>query len=556
MSSAAFLALRRSAVAITSAALVASCLPAFPGGAARAARRTVPNSFGAPASSGAMTDSQNSARVDWHAFFPDPHLVALIDVAMHNNQELNLSVQEMIIANNEVMSRRGEYLPSLGFQLGAGLDHVGRFTSQGQADEHNGVPAVLQNYSFGFYAAWEVDIWGRLRNSANAAMYRYLASQEARNFVVTRLVAEVASHYYELIALDRQAEILRNSIELQQQALEMVRLQQQAARITMLAVQRFEAQLQGFQSRQFDIAQRIVQTENELNFLLGRFPQRIDRSTADFLGLQPPVVHTGSPAQLIENRPDVRRAENEMRAAALDVSAARAAFYPSLRLDANVGLQAFDVVHLVTSPDSILFGIFAGVMAPIFNRNRITAEYFTANSVQMRAVVSFERAVLTAFLDVNTGLNLIRNLSQSYQFKAQQVEHLAQAVETSTVLFNSARADYLEVLTARREYLEAQMELIETKERQLTATVTLYQALGGGWYEPQRRGGAAPNANSGAAPAANSSAAPNATNSVAPAANGSAAPTANSGAASNANNTATPAANNGAASNTDTGAAR
>jgi NodT family efflux transporter outer membrane factor (OMF) lipoprotein len=485
-------------LAFAGASLVASCIPAPPGGRPRAARRTVPNSFGVPTSSGAVADSTNSARMDWHAFFGDPHLVGLIDIALHNNQELNISVQEMIIANAEVMSRRGEYIPTLGFQLGLGLDHVGRYTSQGQADEATGVPAHLPNFMFGFAAAWEVDIWGRLRNSADAAMYRYLATQEARNFVITRLVAEIASRYYELLSLDRQLAILRNSIALQQQALEMVRLQQQAARVTMLAVQRFEAQLQGFQSRQFEIEQRIVESENQLNFLLGRFPQHVERTTADILTLVPPVIHTGSPAQLLENRPDVRRAENALRGAALDVSAARAAFYPALRLDAMLGVQSFDITRLVTTPDSILYNIFAGVMAPLFNRSRITAEFFSANSRQWQAVVDFERTVLTAFVDVNTGLNLLRNLSQSYALKAQQVEHLAQAVETSTVLFNSARADYLEVLTARREYLEAQMDLIETKQRQLTATVALYQALGGGWRQPERRDGAGQNTNAGA----------------------------------------------------------
>jgi NodT family efflux transporter outer membrane factor (OMF) lipoprotein len=448
----------------------------------------VPDTFGdAP-------EAENSARLDWREFFADRHLVALIDAALANNQELNINVQEMLVASNEVMSRRGEYMPSLGVQGGAGVDRVGRYTSQGQSDERHGVPANLQGYSLGLYASWEVDVWSRLRDAASAARYRYLATREGRDFMVTRLVAEIATRYYELMALDRQLEIVRNNVRLQQGALEMVRLQQQAARVTMLAVRRFEAQLQGFQSRQFDISQRIVEAENQINLLLGRFPSRIERSSEGFLDLQP-VVHAGMPAQLLQNRPDVRRAELELRAAELDVSAARARFYPSLHLDGRLGYQSFDVRHLLDTPDSILYGILAGVAAPLLNRNAITADYFSSNSRQMQAVLKYERAILSAYLDVNTGINLLHNLAQSYAFKAQQVERLAESVAISTLLFNSARADYLEVLTTRRDSLEAQVDLIETKQRQLTATVTLYQALGGGW----RPSGGAPAAQGAAA---------------------------------------------------------
>lgn len=483
---------RRAGLALLSALTLGACIPALPGGAARAAHTDAPASFNAPGAAGDPSASgasggeaqQSSATVDWHAFFNDPQLVSLIETALSNNQELNITVQETLIANNEVMARRGEYLPSLTAAVGAGVDHVGRYTSQGQADEANGVPAHLPNFSLGLYASWEVDIWGRLRNNATAANYRYLATIEGRNFVVTRLVAEIATKYYELLALDRRLQVVRSNIQLQQSSLEAVRLQQQAARVTMLAVRRFEAQLQGFQAKQFEIQQRIVETENEINFLCGRYAQPIARSAADFLSIEPPAVRAGVPGQLLENRPDVRRAELELRAAELDVSAARARFYPALRLDAGVGVQSFDITRLVTTPDSILYNVFAGVMAPLLNRNGITAEYFSSNSRQMTAVLQYERAMLTAYLDVNTGLNRLRNITQAYALQREQVARLAEAVEISTLLFNSARADYLEVLTTRRDALEAQIDLIETKQRQLAAAITLYQAIGGGWRVP------------------------------------------------------------------------
>ena len=473
------------ALAVAISAPCAACVPTPPQ-TPREARTDVPETFGdEEVSTGDGTAAEgagsSSAEIDWHDLFDDPHLVALVDLALENNQELNIAVQEMIIVNSEVMARRGDIFPSVSAGLGAGVDRVGQYTSQGQSDEHLDLSPDLPRFSLGLYASWEIDVWGRLRDVADAAMYRYLASAEGRNFMITRIVAEIATRYYELLALDRQLAILSDNNTLQQDALEMMRLQQQAARVTMLAVTRFEAQLRSFESRRFEVLQQIVETENQINFLVGRFPQHVERSETDFLAITPPLVHAGVPTRLLENRPDVRQAELQLAASRLDVSAARARFYPSLSLELGGGLQSFDIVQMFTSPGSIFYGIFGGLTAPLLNRSEITAEYFAANSEQMAAVLRYEQTILSAFVDVSTGLNLVRNLGRAYETRLQQVERLQESVDLSTMLFNAARADYLEVLTTRRDYLEAQMELVETKQRQLAATVTLYQALGGGW---------------------------------------------------------------------------
>ncbi|MFO0682644.1 MAG: TolC family protein [Sandaracinus sp.] len=475
------------------AALLPGCIPDPPGGAARAAHTDVPATFGGetPADGGgegasdgataAGEDESSSAEVDWHDFFEDAHLVSLIDAALQNNQELNIAVQEMIVRNSEVMARRGDIFPSLSAGVGAGVERVGSITSQGRSDEANGVPTDLPDFQIGVYASWEADIWGRLRDTADAAMYRYLASAEGRNFMITRLVAEIATEYYELLALDRRLRILDDTIALQESALEMVRIQQQAAHVTMLAVRRFEAQLLGFQSRRFEIQQDIVARENQINFLLGRFPQHVDRTTDDFLAIPAPAIRAGVPTRLLENRPDVRQAEHELTASQLSVSAARAAFYPALRLDAGVGLRSYDITQLVTTPASIFYNLLGGLTAPLLNRSGITADYYAANAQQMEAVLRYERTILQAFVEVSTGLARVRNLASAYETRSEQVARLQEAVDLSTLLFNAARAEYLEVLTTRSDYLEAQMDLVDTKQRQLQATVTLYQALGGGW---------------------------------------------------------------------------
>jgi NodT family efflux transporter outer membrane factor (OMF) lipoprotein len=428
-----------------------------------------------------LSDTRNSGLIPWRDFFEDPHLVALVEAALQNNQELNIAIQETVVANAEVMARRGEYLPKVGFGVGAGTEHVGEFTSQGQSDKLTGLSPTLQNYQPALYASWELDVWGRLRNLANAASHRYLASIEGRNFMVTRLVAEIASNYYELLALDRQLQVITDNIALQQQALELAQAQFQAGLATSAAPTRFEAQLRAFQSSQYAIQQRIVETQNQLNFLAGRFPEPIDRASTDFLDQQPAAMAIGVPADLLANRPDVRQAELEITAAGLDVQAARKAFYPALGIGAVVGYQSSDLTKLVNTPDSLLFGALAGAAAPLLNRKGITADYYSANSREMQAVLHYERAVLNAFVEVSNRVSLTRNLSQGYGLKQQQVNRLTQAVDISTELFNLNRADYLEVLTARRDLLEAQQELVEMKQQQMVATVTLYQALGGGW---------------------------------------------------------------------------
>ena len=458
--------------------MVAGCVPALPQGPARAPNTEVPDAFG-----GAL-DTSNSALVDWHDFFDDPQLVAVIEVALENNQELNILVQEMLVTESEIMARRGEYLPRLGIGGGAGIERVGSHSSQGASDEQAGLHRDLQDYQVGLFASWEVDIWRRLRNLRDAAVHRYLASVEGRNFMVTRLVAEIANLYYELLALDAQQEVIVNSIALQESALEVVQMQQQSARVTMLAVIRFEAQLRGFQASQYEIAQAIVERENRLNFLMGRFPQPIPRSSESFLTREPMAVSAGLPTQLLENRPDVRQAELQLEAASLDVRAARASFYPALRLEGSVGLHSYNIRQLI-SPGSIVYNLFSNILAPLFNRNDITAQYYASNARQMQAVLGYEQAILGAFVEVMSSLSRINNLRSMYELKEQQVARLTESIEISNSLFLSARAEYLEVLTTRRDAFEAQIELIETRRLQLSASVELYRALGGGWRPAQ-----------------------------------------------------------------------
>ena len=433
-------------------------------------------------------DSTNTAKVQWRKFFTDPHLAALIDTALARNQEYNIMLQEINIARNEVRARKGEYLPFVGAGAGVGLEKVGQYTRPGAVEENLEVkegkkfPEPLNDYMFGVNASWELDIWRKLRNAKKSAMFRYLSSVEGRNFMTTTLIAEIANSYYELMALDNQLEILRSNIQIQQNALEIVKLQKVAAKVTELAVRKFEAEVLKNQSRQYGIMQMITETENRINFLVGRFPQPVLRNSQTFTSLVPDSVSAGVPSQLLQNRPDIRQAELDLASAKLDIKVAKANFYPSLRITAGVGYQAFNPQFLINTPQSMLYSLAGELVAPLVNRNAIKAFYYSANSRQIQAVYNYERTVLNAYIEVANQLSNIRNLENSYNLKVKQVAALTESINISTGLFKSARADYMEVLMTQRDALESKFELIETREQQMNAMINIYQALGGGWH--------------------------------------------------------------------------
>jgi len=432
-------------------------------------------------------DTSNTAKVDWEEYFSDAHLVGLIDTALIRNQELNIMLQEIAIAKFEIGARKGEYLPSVDLKAGSGVDKKARYTPEGASEATTDIepgremPEPVPDFQLGAIASWEVDIWRKLRNAKESAVKEYLATEQGKNFMMTQLVAEIANSYYELLALDNQLEILNQNIEIQSNALKIVKLQKQASRVTELAVRKFQAEVMHTKSLKYKIQQRIVETENKINYLLGRYPQPIERSSQNIIDIMADSVQTGIPSQLLNNRPDIKEAEYKLAAAKLDVKVAKANFYPSLDISAGIGFQAFNPSYLVKTPESMLYNIAGDLMAPLINRKAIKAQYYSANSQQIQAVYEYERTVLNAYVEVVNQLSNINNLKQSYELKAQQVEALNESIQIANDLFRSARADYMEVLLTQRDALESKFELVETKKEQMNAKVNIYQALGGGW---------------------------------------------------------------------------
>lgn len=327
----------------------------------------------------------------------------------------------------------------------------------------------------------EVQISRNEIRAKKAAVLRYLATEEGKNFVITNLIAEVARSYYELRALDNELAIVEQNIAIQSNALSIVNIQKQAAKATELAVRKFEAEVLKTKGLRYEIRQDITEVENRINFLIGRYPQHIMRSTDNFVDQVPHTITSGIPAQLLTYRPDIREAEKKLAATGFDVKSAKAAFYPQFRITGGVGMQAFNAIYLIKRPESLLFSLAGDLVAPVINRNEIKTKFLNAHTKQQQAIYDYEQTILHAYDEVANQLANISNLSQGYDMKARQVAALSESINISIKLFKSARADYMEVLMTQRDALEARFELIEIKQRQLQAVVNMYHALGGGW---------------------------------------------------------------------------
>ena len=440
-----------------------------------------------PASFGTAADTTNMAAVEWRRLFTDPYLVTLIDTALKNNQELLTTLQEIEVAKNDIRFRHGALLPNAAIVAGAGVEKVGRYTSQGAGDATTEIkpgkpfPDPLGDFMIGVTANWEADIWNKLHTARKAAVTRYLSTVEGKNFVTTNLVAEVANSYFELVALDHQLAIVKRNIGIQQDALGIVQIQKEAARATELGVKKFEAEVLRTRSLEFDIHQQITVTENRINFLLARYPQPVVRDTTEFMTRLPAAIQAGVPSQLLENRADVRQAELDLQAAKLDVKVARAEFFPSLGISAGVGFQAFNPTYLLRTPESLLYSLVGELAQPLINRNAIKAEFSSANARQLQSLYNYEKTVLNAYMEVANGLSDVDNLGKDYDLKLQQVGALNKSIEVALDLFKYARADYFEVLMTQRDVLEAKLELVETRKEQFNAVVNVYRDLGGGW---------------------------------------------------------------------------
>jgi NodT family efflux transporter outer membrane factor (OMF) lipoprotein len=451
----------------------------------------LPNTF-----NGTITQ-ENSGQLRIDQFFSDPTLLCLIAQGLNSNQELKMLAQDIQIANTVFLARRGAIWPFVSVRAGAGLERHSRYTWEGAAVDQlqfepgKGFPRPYPDFLVAANVTWQVDIWRKLRNARDAAALRYLGTIDGRNYVVTRLISDIAQNYYSLLALDARLQVLDQTISIQEKSLEVAKENLAAGRGTQLPVQRFTAEVRKNQAEKLIVRQEIIETENRINFLAGRFPQGVERPFTYFIDLELHSLSSGVPAQLLLNRPDIRQAERELEAAGLEIRIARAEFFPQLDITGGVGYRAFNPKYLF-DPGSLIANAAGDLVAPLVNRTAIQAAFQAANARQLQALYNYQRTILEAFTEVINRLAMVENYTRSIEIRKQQLSALEQSVAVATQLFQQARVEYVEVLLAQRDMLEARTVLIESKRRQLTAIVEAYQALGGGGSTWQMLPGCAP----------------------------------------------------------------
>ena len=277
--------------------------------------------------------------------------------------------------------------------------------------------------------------------------------------------------------------MLTQTIERQRQALAVVRLQKEAGRANELAVQQFEAQLASTSALLAEVELRARQTENAVNLLRGSYPRPVPRTKDRELREIARNVATGVPSELLGNRPDIREAEQQLIAAKCDVRAARAAFFPSFTISGGAGFQAFNPKFLFETPASLAYSATLGLIAPLVNRSAIEAEFKAARAQQIQAMYNYQKALLTAYVEVANGLVGLERTAEIVALKKQQRAAIEQTVANADMLYRAGKASYIEVLMAQQNTLAAELELIEALRAQRLASVAVYKALGGGWRE-------------------------------------------------------------------------
>lgn len=480
--------------------LACGVLPALPGCFIPKLRPTntgvvLPASFnGTPngvngAAINAQTPAENSGLLRVDEFYTDPVLVRLVCQSVAANRELKILEEDIQIARAQIVGRRGALLPFFGLRAGAGWDRNSRFTPVGTAEKEleylpgRRYPVTPGDSLLGINFLLPVDLWRELRNARDAAIESYFAAIERRNDFVTRLVADIAQNYYTLMALDQRLAVLDRIIDFQQQSLKVAQSNLDAGRDSELPVRRFEAEVRKNQSEKLIVRQEIVEAENRINFLAGRLPQTVERDTVGFYDLTIHSLSLGVPAQLLQNRPDIRQAEREVAAAGLDVKVARAHFFPRVDIIGSVGYQAFNPRYLF-NPEALVLNAAGELTAPLINKAAIRADYLTANARQLQSVYNYQRVIIDATIELINRISMVQNYTRSLDIKKQQLQSLEAAVTAATNLWQLPRekrqVDYLDVLTSQRDLLEARSRLIDTKLQQLSAIVNVYQALGGG----------------------------------------------------------------------------
>ncbi|RYY53131.1 MAG: efflux transporter outer membrane subunit [Chitinophagaceae bacterium] len=429
----------------------------------------------------AEADTAGIAAIPWNQFFADSSLAGLISNALVYNHDLLVAIKRIDIAGQQLRQAKLLNVPSVNLGVSGQINRPSDNSLNGLSTQTFLQKSHVENYNAQVGISWEADIWGKLRARKEVALLNYLQTREAANAIRTQLVSDIAQGYYNLLMLDKQLEVARRNLALNDSFLTATRLLKDAGNLTSLAVQQAEAQKQGTALLIPALEQDILLQENALQLLAGQLPGKAQRSVTLTQLEIPEVLATGVPVAMVGRRPDVRAEEIALKVANKRVGIAQAAMYPSLNITAAAGLETFKASNWFNIPGS-LFGLATGsLLQPVFQKRELRTAYEVAKLEREQAVIRFRQSVLIAGTEVSDALVQGSKLKEQQELASQQTNTLRVAVSNAQQLFRSDMAGYLEVITAQTNALQAELNLASIQRGRLSAMVELYRALGGGW---------------------------------------------------------------------------
>ena len=427
--------------------------------------------------SGAAT-AESLADLKWFELFRDDALNGLVGTALKQNFELRIAAERVLQARALYGITRADQYPAVGGSVALNAIRSSQVGANGAVP--SGVDTGVAYTQMGFSVGWEIDVWGRLRRLSEAARAQYLATEEARRGVITTLVADVSDTYLRLRALDLALEIATRTRDAGTESLRLTEARRTRGVASGVDVRQSEQLLFTATGQIASLEREIAQTENALSLLLGQLPGDIPRGRPLEAFAAPPEVPAGLPSALLERRPDIRQAEQQLIAANAEIGAARAEYFPRISLTGFFGVQSRALSDLLTGP-ARLASVSAGAAAPIFNAGRTRANVRFTEAVQREMVVNYQRAIYAAFRDVSDSLAAHAKTTEQRMQQERLVEALRESARLSTQRYEGGLESYLPVLDAQRNLFQGELELARLRQQELASIVQLYRALGGGW---------------------------------------------------------------------------
>lgn len=420
-------------------------------------------------------DNISTANVAWNQIFTDAKLQTIIKKIIENNLDLKVAVARIQEADAVFKQSKLQNLPSLD-----GVASITETKNSGAAQGGNFVMPDLLVYRLGISTGWEVDIWGRIKSLKRSSYAGFLQTDAAKRAVQTQLVAQAANLYYQLLSLDKQLEITKQTIELRKKDVETVEALMDAAYLTGADVEQSKANLYSAQLTIPDLELQIQQTENSLNVLMNDNPQSIDRNSIDSQVVYTDLK-TGIPASLLKNRPDVQAAELSFRQAFENKNIAMAQVYPALNITGTLGLSSRTLQDFFTN--SLFYTAGGTLTQNIFQMGNRKAQVKIMEARKMQAYYTFEKALLTAGSEVSNSLLSYQKAKEKETTRQLQIQSLEKSLEFNKELLTySSKVNYANVLTSEQSLLAAKLSAVNDKLQQLQAVTEFYRALGGGQF--------------------------------------------------------------------------